>query len=381
MLRVHPHIADLPADGWNALAGTSPVLQHAFLAALEQTDCVGAGAGWQPCHLELTNEAGMSQGLLPLYLKHHSYGEYVFDWSWAQAYREHGLDYYPKLVSAIPFTPVPGERLLAVDEASRSMLVRGALTLAQDIEASSLHLLFHPPADLPLLHAAGLQTRTQIQFHWLNQGWQHFDDFLAAMKREKRKKIRQERSKVAATGIRIVRKTGHDISHEDWAFFARCYSNTYHEHRSSPYLSEAFFQLLGDAQPEACMLVLAYRNDEPLACALNLIGPERLYGRYWGADWNAGGGGFEPSLHFELCYYQGIEFAIERGLAVFEGGAQGEHKQARGFSPVLTYSAHWLAHPGFARAVADYLQRERPLIEQQYQALLARDAFSASSSE
>ncbi|SMC27107.1 hypothetical protein SAMN02745857_02730 [Andreprevotia lacus DSM 23236] len=377
MLRVHTDLSTLPPAQWNALAGASPVLNHAFLAAMEAHGCVGRDSGWQPCHIALHDgaEDGPLRGALPLYLKQHSYGEYVFDWSWAQAYHEHGLDYYPKLLGAIPFTPVPGERLLADSDADRSQLIQGALALARDVEASSLHLLFHPQRDIALLQDLGLQLRTQIQFHWRNQGWADFDAFLAALKRDKRKKIRQERNKVTAAGIRIERKVGHAITAEDWAFFARCYSNTYHEHRSSPYLNEGFFRQIGQTLPEACLLIMAYRNDEPLACALNLIGPGRLYGRYWGADWEAGGGGFEPNLHFELCYYQGIEFALERGIAVFEGGAQGEHKQARGFSPVMTYSAHWLAHPGFARAVAEYLRRERTHIERAHAELLAHEAF------
>ncbi len=372
---IHAEITDIAAELWNALAGDAPMLQHAFLAALENTGCVGSDTGWRPCHLALWDGDTLAAAM-PLYLKRHSYGEYVFDWAWARAYAEHGLEYYPKLLSAIPFTPVPGNRLLARDDASRAALLDAAIELAQENDTSSFHLLFHPESDIDLIESRGLLLRQQVQFHWINQGWPDFDAFLAALQRDKRKKIRQERNKL--TDIQIVRKRGDDISAADWAFFNRCYANTYHEHRSSPYLNEAFFQQLGEAMPQACLLIMAYRNGEPLACAFNLVGPDRLYGRYWGADWSAGGGGFVPGLHFELCYYQGIEFAIEQGIAVFEGGAQGEHKQARGFSPEMTYSAHWLAHPGFARAVGDYLDRESTAINEYNETLLAHEAFKAT---
>ncbi|TJZ77626.1 GNAT family N-acetyltransferase [Chitiniphilus eburneus] len=360
MISLHPTIAELPATAWDALAGEQPMLRHAFLDALEQSGCVGGDSGWTPCHLALWRD-GVLCGAMPLYAKQHSYGEYVFDWAWARAYAEHGLSYYPKLLGAIPFTPLPGPRLLARTDADRQALIRGALDRAAQLDMSSLHLLFGDDADLAACDAVGLIRREQVQFHWQRQaGWQDFDDFLASLSRDKRRKIRQERRKIGEAGVRIERKAGHAIDAGDWAFFLRCYDSTYREHRSTPYLNLDFFLRAHAAQPEAWMMALAYRDDAPIAAALNLVGPARLYGRYWGAQWDAAG--WVPGLHFELCYYQGIEHALATGLSVVEGGAQGEHKLARGFSPVMTHSAHWLAHPAFADAVDRFLDRERRLV-------------------
>uniref|UniRef100_UPI004055ED78 GNAT family N-acetyltransferase n=1 Tax=Chitiniphilus eburneus TaxID=2571148 RepID=UPI004055ED78 len=279
MISLHPTIAELPATAWDALAGEQPMLRHAFLDALEQSGCVGGDSGWTPCHLALWRD-GVLCGAMPLYAKQHSYGEYVFDWAWARAYAEHGLSYYPKLLGAIPFTPLPGPRLLARTDADRQALIRGALDRAAQLDMSSLHLLFGDDADLAACDAVGLIRREQVQFHWQRQaGWQDFDDFLASLSRDKRRKIRQERRKIGEAGVRIERKAGHAIDAGDWAFFLRCYDSTYREHRSTPYLNLDFFLRAHAAQPEAWMMALAYRDDAPIAAALNLA-RRRLYGRY-----------------------------------------------------------------------------------------------------
>ncbi|WP_148714038.1 GNAT family N-acetyltransferase [Chitinolyticbacter meiyuanensis] len=360
MIRIHTDLTELPAADWNRLAGPHPALQHGFLAALEASGCASAASGWQPCHLALWRNERLAAAL-PLYLKSHSRGEYVFDWAWARAYAEHGHDYYPKLVSAIPFSPLPGPRLLARSHEDRLQLLAAAQELARQQDASSLHLLFCDADDLAAADAAGLARREQLQFHWQRDpAWHDFDDFLMSLSHDKRKKIRQERRKVAAAGVEVEALHGAAITAEHWAFFLRCYAQTYHEHRSSPYLNADFFTGSHAAAPEQWLLFLARRHGQPIACALDLVGPDRLYGRYWGAQWDQAG--WVPGLHFELCYYQGIDWAIRHGIAVFEGGAQGEHKLARGFSPVVTHSAHWLAHPGFADAVGRFLAQERELV-------------------
>ncbi|HSC80733.1 MAG TPA: GNAT family N-acetyltransferase [Chitinolyticbacter sp.] len=360
MLRVHPSLSGIPADQWNKLAGHHPALQHEFLSSLESSGCASIETGWQPCHLALWRGDTLAAAM-PLYLKHHSRGEYVFDWAWARAYEQHGHDYYPKLVSAIPFSPLPGSRLLARTLDDRLQLIAAAQELARQNDASSLHLLFCDAADLAACDAAGLVRREQVQFHWQRDpAWRDFDDFLMSLSHDKRKKIRQDRRKVASAGIEIAALRGNEIDVDDWAFFQRCYEHTYLEHRSAPYLNAEFFARTAAGQPQQWLLVMAYRNGQPIACALNLVGSDRLYGRYWGAQWDDAG--WVPGLHFELCYYQGIAYAIAHGIDVFEGGAQGEHKLARGFAPVLTHSAHWLAHPGFADAVERFLAHERELV-------------------
>jgi predicted N-acyltransferase len=348
-LRVVEDLADIPAAEWNALAGGNPFLRHEFFRALHDTGCASARTGWAPRFLTLW-EGKRLAGALPLYLKSHSYGEYVFDWAWADAYERHGLDYYPKLLSAVPFSPVTGSRMLAGDAAARRRLVDAALELAR--EASSLHILFPPEAEARELERAGLMLRRGIQFHWRNAGYRDFDDFLATLTHDKRKKIKQERRRVREAGVTLVRKVGGEITREDWRFFVRCYTLTYRAHLSSPYLNLAFFTRLAEAMPEHVLLVIAERDGRPIASALDLFTPEALYGRYWGAVEHV------PALHFEACYYQALEFCIERGIAACEGGAQGEHKLARGFLPQGTWSAHWLRHPQFADAVERYLARE-----------------------
>lgn len=339
----------IDAHQWNALAGDHPMLSYAFLHALHETGCASAKAGWHP-QFVLAWDGDVLAGAMPLYLKGHSYGEYVFDWAWADAYHRAGLEYYPKLLSAIPFSPVGANKLLARNAAVREPLLRAALRLAR--EASSLHVLFPQGDELDLLEAHGMLTRRGVQFHWYNPGYDGFDAFLAVLSHDKRKKIKQERRKVREAGIEFRWLIGPQITASHWAFFNKCYRTTYRAHHSSPYLSLDFFEEIGAKLPENVLLVLAERSGTPVASALNIFGGDTLYGRYWGTT------EFVSGLHFEACYYQAIEFCIARKLRVFEGGAQGEHKLARGFTPVETSSAHWLKHPQFANAIEKFLAKE-----------------------
>ncbi|HZP85707.1 MAG TPA: GNAT family N-acetyltransferase [Burkholderiales bacterium] len=350
-IRILDSIAQAPAAQWNALAGDNPFLQHAFLLALEETGCVSTHTGWTPCHVTYWERDALS-GAMPLYLKTHSYGEYVFDWSWADAYERHGLRYYPKLLCAIPFTPATGPRLLGATSGIRRALLDGAFDLAGRRRVSSLHVLLPPAAQATELEARGMMIRSSVQFHWENPGLRDFDEFLARMNAEKRKKIKQERRRVHDAGITFERLSGREASEADWDFFTRCYNRTYRLHHSTPYLNRAFFGRLAEVMPDNLLLVIARRDGRRVASALNMMGGGVLYGRYWGAT------EFHSGLHFEACYYQGLEFCIEHALRAFEGGAQGEHKLARGLLPVRTLSAHWLAHPQFARAIEHYLERE-----------------------
>ena len=355
LVRVVTRMADLPADAWNALAGDSPFLQHAFLDALETTGCVGAPVGWEPVHLTLFRD-GRLDAAMPLYLKHHSWGEFVFDFAWADAYRRHGLAYYPKLVCCVPFSPVPGPRLLARNDADRAALLQAALTLTRDLNCSSLHILFPTEPDHPALEASSLLHRSGFQFHWSNEGYASFDDFLAALTHDKRKKIRQERKKLASLGVTFRWVEGRDSADADWDFFYRCYADTYARHRSEPHLNRAFFAALREAVPDKLLLIIAEKSGEPVACSFCMKDGERLYGRHWGTM------EYFPGLHFETCYQQGIEYAIANKLRVFEGGAQGEHKLARGLVPTVTHSWHWLEHPEFRDAVDRFLEREADAI-------------------
>ncbi len=363
-------LAAVPAAQWDALTRGHPMLAHAFLHALEASGCVGEASGWTPCH-RVAYEGDRLVGALPLYLKAHSYGEYVFDWAWAEAYQRHGLRYYPKLLGAIPFSPVGAPKLLGAAAAVRDALLRSALALEPGV--SSFHLLFPNEDDLSLARAAGMLVREGVQFHWHNRGYRTFDEFLAGFAHDKRKKVKQERRKVQQAGIRFERKVGPAIHDEDWLFFNRCYRTTYREHHSSPYLNLDFFRRIGATMGDHLLLVMAYREDQPIAAALNVFGQGVLYGRYWGTT------EFHSGLHFETCYYQALEFCIEQGLAVFEGGAQGEHKLARGFDPVRTHSVHWLAHPEFADAVEKFLQRESQGIGQYIDELRDHQAYRAST--
>ena len=365
-VRVLDDLASVDSFQWNALAGDHPFLRHEFFQALHETGCASERTGWLPQFVTLWRD-GKLAAAMPLYLKGHSYGEYVFDWAWAEAYQRHGLPYYPKLLSAVPFSPVQGPRLLAANDRARRQLLRAALDLAYDV--SSLHVLFPPSEEAKLMGEAGMLLRGGVQFHWNNPGYRSFEEFLAALSHDKRKKIRQERRRVQEARIQFRWLIGRDICSDDWQFFSRCYKSTYRAHRSTPYLNRAFFERLGESMPENVMLVVADLDGHPIASALNVYSNKILYGRYWGAL------GYIPCLHFEVCYYQTIEFCIDRGIKVFEGGAQGEHKLSRGFLPVQTASAHWLKHAQFARAVEQFLERETAGVERYLDELNERAPF------
>lgn len=350
-LQITDSITDLNPADWNTLAGDMPLLSHTFLAAFETSGSVGDGTGWQPNHF-LVFDHNQLVGAMPLYLKYHSYGEYVFDWAWAEAYARNGLQYYPKLLSAIPFTPITSQRLLAKEPEVKDLMINALTQIMAKQALSSAHVLFPDVESAAALDRAGWLKRNGVQFRWQNENFEDFDAFLNTLSHDKRKKIRQERKKITASGIVCKQIKGADITSEQWAFFYRCYENTYFEHRSSPYLTPDFFQHIGAAMPQNILLILAYVDDEPVAAALNIYHQTTLYGRYWGAL------RYVPNLHFELCYYQAQEFCIAESIQYFEGGAQGEHKLARGFKPRPTCSYHQIAHPQFARAIEDFVDRE-----------------------
>ncbi len=374
--RVVDDLATIGQAAWNALVAASgcgnPFVRYEFLHALHTTGCAALRSGWEVQYLTLWRGDELA-GAVPLYRKHHSYGEYVFDWAWASAYQQHGIEYYPKWLAAVPFTPVPGTRLIARDSQRRARLAGALVSSARESGLSSLHVLFAPAGETEQLASAGMLTRRAVQFHWFNRDYESLDDYLASLAQPKRKKIRAEKRKVAHQGIAFERKVGRDITEADWDLFMRCYATTYAAHYSTPYLSRRFFLQIAQSMPETLLMVVAHRQQKPIAAALALFDHERLYGRYWGAT------EFVPCLHFETSYYQMIEFAIERKLKVFEGGAQGEHKLARGFEPVTTCSSHWLAHPAFADAVERYLQRETGGIEAYVDELNERSALRTAS--
>ena len=365
-LRILESLESVPADQWNELAGDLPFLRHEFLHSLHESGCASERTGWVPQYVTLWRD-GRLAGAMPLYLKAHSRGEYVFDWAWADAYERNGLEYYPKLLSAVPFSPITGARLLAPSRTIRQRLVSAALELAKS--TSSLHILFPTSEDALELQSRGLLLRKGVQFHWQNRSYESFEQFLSVLSHDKRKKIRQERRKVLLTGVTFRRQVGGEIRGEDWRFFTRCYNSTYRAHHSTPYLNHAFFERIGAAMPQNILMVTAELDGQPVASALNLFNSEALYGRYWGSV------GYVPNLHFETCYYQAIEFCIERGIGVFEGGAQGEHKLARGFAPVETCSLHWLKHPAFSDAVEKFLGRESAGVERYIDELTERSPF------
>ena len=348
-VRVVNSLAAVDRDAWNALAGGQPFVRYEFLSALIDTGCAAATSGWLPQFVLLTR-AGELEAAMPLFAKNHSYGEYVFDWAWADAHERHGVDYYPKLVCAVPFTPVRGARILGATPAVKKALVQAALELARD--TSSLHVLFACDEDSMLLAEMGFLMRRTVQFHWKNDGYAGFDDFLARLSHQRRKNIRQERRRVRDAGVAFRWLEGEAITRKHWEFFNRCYRGTYAAHRSTPYLNLEFFLRLGTTLPEHVVMVLAEREGKPIAASLLVHDAHTLYGRYWGSV------EYVPLLHFECCYYQAIDYAIAKKLETFEGGAQGEHKIFRGLMPVQTLSAHWLAHPKFARAVETFLERE-----------------------
>ena len=400
----------LDAAAWDALLGSqshpTPFMQHAYLTALHTSLSACPATGWEPRFLTLTERAGTEGALVAatvLFIKTHSYGEYVFDWAWASAYHQHGVPYYPKGVVAVPFTPVPGSRLLARHAAARTALVRALLALCRDNHLSSLHLLFGTETDMAAAAHAGLMLRQGVQFHWRNRtpAYRDFDEFLASLAQDKRKKIRQERRKVSDAGVVFRHATGRAIAPHDWDFFYRCYERTYLEHGNAPYLTRDFFRRMAHDMPDHWLLFTAERHGEPIASSLVALNqpatptltqppltpppfappPSSIpaptekvaYGRYWGALERV------DCLHFEACYYQPLNWCIEHGYSVFEGGAQGEHKMARALMPVKTTSAHWIAHPAFASAVAHFLEHEGLGIDSYTHELTQRNPFRNAS--
>ena len=350
-------IAQISPRDWNALAGTGqPFLRHEFLLALEESGCAAPRTGWDPKHLIIEDSGGAALAAMPLFRKSHSRGEFVFDFSWAGAYAEHGLKYYPKLLTAVPFTPVSGPRMLLAPQADpkalSKLLVRSVIDYAQQGQMSSWHVLFPDEDGAVELDRAGLILRRDCQFHWFNHGYESFEAFLAGFTAEKRKKAKRERRRVAEAGIEFDTLHGGDMDASLWRAVYSFYADTFHRHGHEPYLNLDFFKRIAAAMPNEIMLKVARIGAEPIAVAIFFVGSEALYGRYWGA-----GGNFH-SLHFEACYYQGIEYCIEKGLQRFEPGTQGEHKVPRGFVPTLTHSAHYIADPRFAAAIRDYAARE-----------------------
>ncbi len=350
-------IAQIDAQSWNALAGSAqPFLRHEFLLALEESGCAAPRTGWAPQHLIIDDAKGAAVAAMPLFRKAHSRGEFVFDFSWASAYAQHGLRYYPKLLTAVPFTPVRGPRLLlhpAVDAAALTKkVVRAVIDYARSEQLSSWHVLF-PTAELAAsLDDEGMVLRRDCQFHWYNQGYESFEAFLATFTAEKRKKVKRERRRVAEAGIEFDTLHGAQLDNALWNTVYQFYADTFHRHGHEPYLNLNFFKRIGASMPDQLMLKVARIGREPIAVAIFLVGENALFGRYWGA------GGNYHSLHFETCYYQGIEYCIDNKLQRFEPGTQGEHKVPRGFVPTLTSSAHFIADQRFAAAIRDFARRE-----------------------
>ena len=385
VIRLFDDPAALDAAQWNALlarsAAPTPFMRHEYFAALHASGSATRATGWAPCFVGIFAHAGAEAALVaacPLYFKDHSYGEYVFDWAWADAYQRHGLAYYPKLLCAVPFTPVPGSRLLVSDASLRPVLLAAIEQLARESGASSIHLLFQDEADQRSASDAGWMPRSTVQFHWTNrqpEPYADFDDFLTGMQHDKRKKIRQERRKVASAGVEFTHRSGREISTADWDYFYRCYTRTYRAHRSTPYLTRDFFARIAASQPENWLLFIASRGGQRIAASLIAIDPARrqAFGRYWGATETL------DCLHFEACYYQPLAWCIANGYRRFEGGAQGAHKMARGLLPVAAASAHWLAHPQFAQAVAEFLQREGEAVAGYIDELDLRGPFKSAA--
>ncbi len=362
---IHPSTASIPAAVWNSLVPSSngvpdnPFLDHAFFLALEESGCATARTGWQPQHILLSDDDGAPLGLMPLFLKNHSMGEYVFDHGWADALERAGGSYYPKLQCSVPFTPATAPKFLVPgnDLAVEAALLSTAQQLAIQRNASSVHATFVPEAEASTTEALGWLKRMDTQFHWHNQGFTSFDDFLETLSSRKRKTIRRERRDALADGLTVKWLSGSDLREEHWDAFFDFYEDTGARKWGRPYLNRKFFSLLNESMADRIVLMLAYDGATPIAGALNFVGHDRIFGRNWGCTRDV------PFLHFELCYYQAIDYAIEHKLAVVEAGAQGEHKLARGYSPATTWSVHWLAHPGLRDAVADYLEHERASVE------------------
>ena len=376
--RIISSLSEIGQPAWDGLIrhqdSFNPFLSFAFLDALHASGAASIRTGWSPQFLTLW-QADKLQAAMPLYIKSHSYGEYVFDWAWADAYQRNGLEYYPKLLSAIPFTPVSGNRLLASDDKARMALIAALLKLQQSSGVSSTHVLFPSEEEASTLKESGFILRSSVQFHWENTGYRSFEDFLSTLEQKKRKNIRAERRKVAQAGITFRHVSGTEVSETDWRLFKKCYDRTYALHYSTPYLNLDFFLRIGAAMPENILLVIAQRQGVDIASSLLIHDDQTLYGRYWGALED------HSCLHFETAFYQPLEFCIANGKKSFEGGAQGEHKMARGFLPQRTWSAHWLAHSAFADAVANYLEHENASIGDYLDELNERQPFLEKSNK
>ena len=357
--RIADGVRSIPAAQWDPCAGAAnPFVGHAFLAALERSGSATARTGWQPLPIVIDGADGRPAAIAPAYVKSHSQGEYVFDHGWADAWERAGGQYYPKLQVAVPFSPVPGPRLLLRDPASGPALIAAIEAVTEQNDLSSAHVTFVAPEQVSLFEDAGWLIRTGTQFHWGNEGYARFDEFLAALASRKRKAVRKERA-AAVEGLTIRHLTGAEITERYWDAFWTFYQDTGSRKWGQPYLTRAFFSMIGETMADRLLLIVAERDGVPIAGALNVIGADSLYGRYWGCTEEV------PFLHFELCYYQAIDAAIARGLSRVEAGAQGEHKLARGYVPVTTYSAHYIPNPGFRRAIAGFLDREREGVEQE----------------
>lgn len=371
-VEIHDSITDFRQDDWNALAGDRyPFTRHEFLAAAEKFGCVSAATGWLPRHIGLYGQYGELVAAMPLYEKSHSWGEFVFDWSWAQAYHRAGIQYYPKLVSATPFTPASANRLLTRnrDPGLAGQLLQQAVQLARDEGHSSLHILFPLADELPLLEQAGLKLRKDCQFHWRNREYQNFDKFLAEFSSAKRKKVKRDRRRVAEQGVSYRWLDGHQLDRAVWTDIYQLISNTFMQRGSLPYFNLDFFIDVSERLPDNMLVTLAEKNHTMVATAVFYRSADTLYGRYWGSDADLN------ALHFETCYYQGIDYCIANGLQRFEPGTQGEHKISRGFTPVTTWSAHWLAHPEFFTVIERYLDEEQRHVDRYIDAVHQHSPF------
>jgi len=342
---------------WNDLTKSNPFLKLEFFQSLEASNSIGGSTGWHPFPAIVTHQGNII-GASPVFLKQHSYGEYVFDWSWAEAYQKYGKSYYPKIVSCIPFTPATGPRVFGLDASIKKNIVAQIEELAYENKMSSSHILFCHESEGGIYQDTKWMPRKGVQFKWLNKSYKNFEEFLSQLSHDKRKKIKQERKKIQGLGLKIKKIKGPEIIEADLDFFYACYCNTYQEHHSNPYLTRNFFSLIRESMSENVLLILAYEGDIPVAGSFFIYDNKNLYGRYWGSK------SFYPGLHFELSYYQGQEFCIENGIVVFEGGAQGEHKLARGFEPFNTFSYHRIFDEKFEHAIKDFLRREKSGIDQ-----------------
>ncbi len=369
---------EIPASDWNRLCGPhNPFVRHEFLAALERNGCVGEGTGWLPRHL-VVREGGRLIGAVPMYLKHHSFGEYVFDWAWADAYARYGLRYYPKLVVAVPYTPVTGPRLLSNgathDDDVRRHLVAQALETARGDGVSSLHWLFTTPRDTEALQAGQLLHRAGCQFHWTNPGFRDFDDFLSELTSKRRKEVKRERRQALDSDLEVEIRTGEALGEREWHAFHRFYCATYDRKWGMPYLNLGFFEEIGRTMPESVLLILASRHGRYVAGALCFKGADSLFGRNWGSQ------AYYPSLHYEMCYYRTIDYCIRTGLSRFEAGAQGDYKVTRGLLPTATASAHWVGHPQFRSAIGGFIDEERREVERFIEHAARHSPFKARES-